>query len=363
MRIPFKSGAAFLAFALAPFTLHAQTAPPVSSFFLGFDGLFLAQQSPDWPSSHSFGLQEAHLSLSGTVDPTWNLFGDLVFQDDSVEAEELFATTTAIPNVFIRVGKIYLSFGKHATLRAYAYPFIPEPMVVENTLGDDGLRDDGLEATWTPPSLPWDLELTLGAYQAIGTGAGLPLDLGSASSDNIPYLAHLKNVFSLDDNTTLEAGASALAGMGTDSLHHGVVGADLTLKSLPAGRVDGTGFILQGEYQDRFAYDQNGNVSPGADGWYASFQYRWSPEWWSGLRAEEAFNSTTGDLEGDGASGLLSGHLQRGCLDVAWVPSESSFIRAEYDLTREDNATGTLWDHRILLQLNYSLGFRTKKAN
>ena len=360
MRLPFVSRAAFLALTLAPFALHAQSTPPVSSFALGFDGLLLAQGSPDWPSAHTLGLQEAHLSLSGMVDPTWDVFSDLVFQDNSVQAEELFATTTAIPNLRIRVGKLYLSFGKHATLRTYAYPFIPEPLVVENALGDDGFQDAGVEVTWIPPSLPWDLELTLGGYQAVNSGQ---LDLGSPSADNIPYLVHLKNLFNLDDQTTLEAGASGLSGAGSDGLHHVVAGADLTLKSLPAGRADGDGFILQGEYLDRFAYDSNGDLFPGSDGWYAAFQYRWSPEWWSGLRVEEAFNSTTEDLELDSPAGFQTGHLQRGCLDLAWVPSESSFIRVEYDLTREDNVTGTLWDHRVLLQLNYSLGFRTKKAN
>jgi hypothetical protein len=349
-----------VATSLSPCFVLAQGQPAPMNFTLGLDALALLQAAPDSPRPSRFEFQEADLSFSGTVDPTWSFFSNLVFVDGEVDPEEVFGATNAIPDLQVRVGKGYVSFGKHGLLRTYAYPFIREPLAIENSLGDDGLKATGVEATWTTP-LPWDCELLLGGYQAIGPSAECPLDLGSNAYDNIPYLGHLKNLFEIDDNTSLEIGASGLNGMGADGLHHFVGGADLTLKGLPPRDSNAVGWILQGEYLQRMSYS-GGFTGYDSEGWYGSLQFRWAASWWTGLRLEEVFDGMTEDLEEDG-SGLIPGHLQRACLNVAWVPSESSFVRAEYDLTRRDDGSGGyLMDHRVLVQMNWNIGFKTSHA-
>ncbi len=326
-------------------------------FTLGFDGLFLGQAASDSPQPSQFAFQQADLTLSGTVDPTWNLFGDLRINSGGLSPEEVFAVANPLPWLRLRAGEMYVPVGKQALLRPYAYPFVREPLAVENTLGDDGLNEAGVEATVTAP-FPWDCELVLGGYQEAGAKGDSPLDLGGTSYDNFPYLLHLKNQFDLGDDTTLEAGGSSLTGMGSNGIHNAVYGADLTFQFLSTGDDAAGGVIVQTEYLNRLSYDSTGTYAPGSDGWYASLQYRWTPIWWSGVRAEEEFHGSTNDLEEDSNAGSQPGHLQRLCVNLAWVPSDSSFIRVEYDLTREDPDGGgaTLWDHRILIQLNTSIG-------
>jgi hypothetical protein len=231
---------------------------------------------------------------------------------------------------------------------------------MENTIGGEGFGDVGLEAGWLTP-LPWYCELTLGAYQSVVSDA---LDLGSSAHENVPYLAHLKNLWDLDENTTLELGASGLNGAGTDERHHMAYGADLTIRNVPLRESNQRGWILQGEYLARDSWNADDTFNAhDADGWYASFQYRWSQNWWTGIRVEEAFHSLTETLV-DPAGDPIPGHVQRASANIAWVPSEFSVIRAEYSLERSDadDASGTAWDHRFMVQLNYTIGFHPPHA-
>ena len=52
------------------------------------------------------------------------------------------------------------------------------PVIMANTIGNEGFKDAGLEVAWLTP-LPWFAELTGGAYQGIATlKAEDPVDLG-----------------------------------------------------------------------------------------------------------------------------------------------------------------------------------------
>src|SRR5438093_230152 len=76
-----------------------------------------------------------------------------------------------------------------------------------------------------------------------------------------PSLGHLKNQFDLDDNTTMELGASALSGFGTDGLHHLDYGTDLTFRNVPLRQSNQRGWILQMEYLARDAWNNDGSFS------------------------------------------------------------------------------------------------------
>jgi hypothetical protein len=228
---------------------------------------------------------------------------------------------------------------------------------MSNTIGGEGFKDAGLELGWLTP-LPWYSELTLGAYQAAGIDGDHPLDFGSSHHDNIPALARLRNQFDLDDDTTMELGASGLTGFGADGLRHAAYGADLTFRNVPLRQSNQKGWVLQGEYLARDAWNpDNSFAGHEADGWYASFQYRWSQNWWTGARVEEAFHSAAEIL--DQVRSGLTGHVQRASANISWLPSEFSEIRAEYSFGKADpdDHSGTVWDHRALIQFNYIIGF------
>lgn len=351
----------------APLSAQAQTRSIISNLAnpaIGMSALFLAQAAPQVDSPYGIKFQEAELSVISTVDPYWTLAANLVFEGDpatgipdSVSAEEAYATTDSIPNITFKIGEIRAAFGKHGLLHTHAFPFIQAPIIMGNTLGQEGFKDAGVEAAWLTP-LPWYCELTLGGYGPVAASGDHPLDFNSSSHDNIPYLLHLKNLFDVDDDTTMELGGSALTGMGDDGLHHAVYGADFTLRNVPLQQSNQKGWILQSEYIKKVAFDGSGAFSPQAEGWYASFQYRWGQEWWSGIRAEECYGATP-DLDVDSTENSLSGNVKRASINVAWLASEFSQIKAEYSYAQNDAGQS---DNRAMLQFNYVIGFHPPHA-
>jgi hypothetical protein len=334
---------------------------------IGMSALFLGQEAPNVSQSGLNGIQfqEAELSVISTVDPYWTLAANLVFGadpahgiPDSVEAEEAYATCDSIPDIQLKVGEMRAQFGKHGLLHTHAFPFIQAPIIMGNSIGMEGFKDAGIQAAWLTP-LSWFSELTVGAYTPVaddesenGGQGNHPLDFNSPSHDNIPYLAHLKNLIDVDDDTTMELGASDLTGMGDDGLHHAVYGADLTFRNVPLRESNQKGWILQGEYIKKVSYN-DGVYNQETDGWYGSFQNRLSQEWWTGVRYEQCFNATP-DTQVDPTENSLPGHVQRVSADIAWLASEFSEVRAEYSFARND--AGSV-DNRAMLQFNYVIGF------
>src|SRR5207244_2954081 len=191
---------------------------------------------------------EAEISLISVVDPYWTFVSNIVFiGDGTVDPEEVWVRSVSIPGLQLKLGKLRGTFGKHGLLHTHAFPFIQAPIVMANTIGDEGFKDAGLEAAWLTP-LPWFAELTGGAYQAIATDDEHPLDLGSSRHDNVPFLGHFKNQFDLNDVTTLEVGQSFVQGRGSDGDLHSAFGADVTVRNVPARNSNRRGWILMGEY-------------------------------------------------------------------------------------------------------------------
>jgi hypothetical protein len=343
---------------------NAQTRSIISNLAnpaIGMSALFLEQAAPDLntPGSTSPGFQEAEISIISTVDPLWTLAGNFTFDAGSGVAEEAYATTDSVPGIQFKIGEFRATFGKHGMLHTHAFPFIQAPLIMSNSIGEEGFKNAGLEAAWMSP-LPWYCELTLGGYRQVEATPDHPLNFNGGAMGSIPYLAHLKNLFDVDDDTTMELGASDLTGMGDDSLHHAVYGADFTLRNVPLRQSNQRGWILQGEYIKKVSYN-DAVYNQESDGWYASFQYRLSQEWWSGIRAEEAFN-TVSDISDNPTDTYLSGHVQRASVNVAWLPSEFSELKLEYGLAQTANGGPSQVDNRVMLQFNYIIGFHPPHA-
>ena len=343
---------------------NAQTRSIISNLAnpaIGMSALFLGQAAPNLTAPGSTGpsFQEAEISLISTVDPLWTLAGNFTFDAGSGLAEEAYAITDSIPSIQIKVGEFRAAFGKHGTLHTHAFPFIQAPIIMSNTIGEEGFKDAGIEAAWMTP-LPWYCELTLGGYRQIAVTPDHPLNFNGGSMDNIPYLIHLKNLIDVDEDTTMELGGSDLTGMGDDGRHHSVFGADLTFRNVPLRQSNQRGWILQGEYIRKVS-DVGDIYNHESDGWYASFQYRLGQEWWSGIRAEEAFNSVS-DISENPTDTSLAGHVQRASINVAWLPSEFSELKLEYGLAQTANGGPAQVDNRVMLQFNYIIGFHPPHA-
>jgi hypothetical protein len=345
-----------------PATAAAQTSTMFSNLAnpaIGMNALFDGQAAPTLDEPYGLKFDSAEISLIAVVDPYWTLVSNIVFNGDgTVDPEEVWARSTNIPAIQLKLGKIRGTFGKHGLLHTHAFPFIQSPIVMPNTIGEEGFKDAGVEAAWLTP-LPWYAELTGGVYQAIPADADHPLDFGSKSHGNVPYLFHFKNQLDLNDATTAEIGLSTLQGDGSDGRQHGAYGADLTFRNVPLKHSNSRGWILQGEYLQKGS-GAGGDYVREQDGWYASAQYRLSQLWWVGVRGEQSRDSFT-DFMVDAADKPVSGTVNRASANIAWAPSEFSFVRLEYSHSKADAGVHPT-DDRILLQLSYTIGYHPAHA-
>lgn len=351
----------FAALMCAPAPATAQTSAMYSNLAnpaLGMNALFSGQAARNLDQPYGLQFDGAEISLISVVDPYWTLQSNIVFTPDGVDPEEVWVRSTNLPGVQVKLGKLRGTFGKHGLLHAHAFPFVQAPIVMANTIGEEGFKDAGLEASWLTP-LPWFSEVTGGIYQAIVADDEHPLDFGSTRHDNVPFLGHFKNVFDLNAATTLELGQSILQGRGTEGNVHGAYGADVTVRNVPPSNSNRRGWILQGEYI------QKGSSAAGAyareqDGGYASFQYRLSQIWWIGVRGEQARKSFT-DFLVDEAGAPIPGRVTRASANIAWTPSEFSFVRLEYSHASADKGVHRS-DDRLMIQMSYTIGFHPAHA-
>jgi len=351
----------FAALVCMPALATAQTSSMFSNLAnpaIGMNGLFTGQAAHNLDEPYGLHFDEAEISLISVVDPYWTFVSNIVFVGDgSVDPEEVWVRSTNIPSLQLKLGKLRGTFGKHGLLHTHAFPFIQAPVVMANTIGNEGFKAAGTEVAWLTP-LPWFAELTGGAYEAIAPDADHPLDFGSSAHDNVPYLVHFKNQFDVNSSTTLELGQSTLQGRGTDGHHHAAYGADVTFRNVPATNSNRRGWILQGEYLQKGS--TIGKYVREADGGYASFQYRLSQIWWMGIRGEQARDSFT-DFVVDETGASLPGKVTRGSVNIAWVPSEFSFIRLEYSHAKADVGIHPN-DDRLMVQMSYTIGYHPAHA-
>jgi hypothetical protein len=341
-------------------------AGPASSMFsnlanpaIGMNALFTGQAAPTQNQAYGLGFDDAEVSFISVVDPYWTFSSNIVFlPEGTVDPEEIWVRSLNIPSVQLKLGKLRGTFGKHGLLHTHAFPFIQAPIIMSNSIGEEGFKDAGVEAAWLTP-LPWYAELTGGVYQAVGPDVDHPLDLGSTRHDNIPLLGHFKNLLDVNDATTLEIGASILRGRGTDDHIHGVYGGDATLRNVPARNSNRRGWILGTEYLQKGSL-VNGAYVREQDGGYASFQYRLSQIWWAGVRGEEARQSFT-DFVVDETGAPVAGKVRRASANIAWAPSEFSFIRLEYSHSEADAGVHPT-DDRIMVQFSYTIGHHPAHA-
>jgi hypothetical protein len=347
----------------APGLVTAQTTSSMFSNLanpaIGMNSLFSFQAAHNLNRAYGLQFDEAEISLISVVDPYWTFSSNIVFVGDgSVDPEEVWARTTSIPSIQLKLGKLRGTFGKHGLLHTHAFPFIQAPVIMANTIGEEGFKDAGVEVAWLTP-LPWFSELTGGAYQALAADGEHPLDLGSTQHDNVPLLGHFKNVFDVNEETTMELGQSILTGRGVDDHRHDAFGADLTFRNVPAKNSNRRGWILQGEYLQKGS-DVTGKYRREQDGGYASFQYRLSQVWWAGIRGEQARDSFA-DFMVDAAGDPVAGKVTRGSANLAWTPSEFSFVRLEYSHAKADAGVHPT-DDRIMIQLSYTIGYHPAHA-
>lgn len=324
---------------------------------IGINTLFLYQNSnrgneTSVENPNGLRLQETELQFSSDVDPYWRFASTFSLHqeyDDSTtpvtrefifEPEEIFAESLDLPLVTFKLGKFKTAFGKHNTLHTHAYPFVDAPLINQYLLGDEGLNDVGISASFLLPT-SWFSEFTIQGIS--GQGEGLDY-FNSTSANDTVAIGHFKNLWDINSELTFELGLSAASGRNIDKSDTTITGGDLTFKwrSNESTAVSWSTEIIERK-QNRATFNEK---ALGVATWV---QYQFSRRWWAQARTE-LLEFKEQDLS---ATTLLPEKLEKQSILIGYIPSEFSGIRLQYDQLKDGSAED---EKRALLQFNYSIG-------
>jgi hypothetical protein len=164
----------------------------------------------------------ADFFISFSRDPVTHNYG--------VDVEEGYLTTLSLPaRLQLKVGKFKEALGRINTVHAHALPFIDMPNAFVNYFGEEGLNDDGASLSWLLPNKAFYQELIF----QVTAGLSESPTFMRGDNNHLIYLGHLKNFFTLSDNSTLELGLTGITGPNDSSLTSNIGAADLTFKWKP----------------------------------------------------------------------------------------------------------------------------------
>ena len=181
-------------------------------------------------------LNETEMSFQAVVDPYVRADFFLSFGRDpetgkyGVEVEEGYLTTLSLPaRLQLKLGKFREAVGRINTVHPHALPFIDLPNAYVNYFGEEGLNDEGLSISWLVPNKKFYQELV---FQATSGFSETPT-FYRGDNNRFTYLGHLKNFFTLSDNSTLELGITGITGPNDSSRTTNIGSLDLTYKWKP----------------------------------------------------------------------------------------------------------------------------------
>ncbi len=341
---------------------------------------FLPSGGEVGPVKRSFGLGESELALSGNIDPYFRGVAFLALTpEDTVEVEEAYFQTLALPQGLILKGGRFLSgIGYQNEVHPHAWDFQDAPLPYKAFLGGR-LRQDGVQLRWIAPT---DTYIELGAE--VGSGDQFPgNDRSKNGAGGTAAFAHIGG--DIGESYAWRAGLSHYRTSARDRTYEDIdaTGATVSnaytgnarlwaldgiLKWAPNGNASQTNFKLQGEY---FRLKQDGtlafNSNAAADGlrleqsgWYVQGVWQFVPRWRLGYRYDELRHGTvTNALVNNGTATaadfpLLARHNPtRNTVMLDWSPTEFSRIRLQL---ASDKSRAEATDNQVILQYIYSLG-------
>ena len=334
------------------------------------------------PRNRGFSIPDAEISIVGAVDPYFKAVVDIGFSvdgngDTGVELEDAYLMTSDLPwNLQARAGEIYANFGRQNTQHAHAWDFVDQPIILNRTMGPDGLRNPGAQINWLAP-LPVFTELSLGIFNGAGEtafsyrnlGEEGPLggteihgrrtqDYGMNGPGDLLYVPRVAVSFDLTPNQTVVAGVSA--GFGANdtgpSQYTRVYGFDLYWKWKSPRANKGFPFVswqTEGAYQVFEAGSDPVAGLPSENlrdyGFYSQVLWGFKPRWVVGLRGEWA----NGNQAIFDPNDVYRGERIRVSPNLTWYVSEFSKIRLQYNYDYGHNfgVANSIW-----LQLEFLLG-------
>ena len=307
-----------------------------------FGGTYRSRENdnPDAEVKTGLKVQEIELQFSANVDKWLNANIRFTFEEDEFELEEAFVDVLLMDRFALRAGQFFTHLGKHNLLHQHQFPFIDAPLVNQELFGEEGLLEVGAGLNYLVP-LPWYSELIFELLE--GNNENL---FDAPLNDDFAYLIHTKNLWDLDEDTTLELGGTYVTGRngatgGGAHSQSEIAGANLTVKWKPAERLRYQTLVWQTEYIGSWRETGPGAPDENLGGIYSYLQYQFLERWWVQGRYDYlGLHRTAGLNEKHKYSAL-----------VGYVPSEFSAVRLQYSFLDDIQD-----EHQLLLQLNFSLG-------
>ncbi len=334
------------------------------------------------PTSRGFTLPNAEIALDGAVDPYFKGFANIVLKLDNdggteIELEEAYGQTTSLPaNLQLKAGQFFAAFGRHNPQHPHQWAFVDQPLILNRTMGPDGLRNVGAQLSWLAP-LPFYTEASVGMFNGQGEtatsfrspgeddGAGVNRYLGRATRDrnlrgvgDLLYVPRLASSFDLTDEQTIVAGVSGAFGPNNAGNHTRteIYGVDLYWKWKPANAQQGFPFV---SWQTEVLYRKFNAAAEAAVplpaetirdyGFYSQLMWGFRPRWITGLRGEWV----SGNNSAIDRTDIFRGDRTRISPVLTWFPSEFSKIRLQYNYDQGQHFSD---EHSIWLQFEFLLG-------
>jgi hypothetical protein len=241
-----------------PYALYERRGPGQLLFDMGVTGDFvgnLTQKNVQKNQGGSFpGLEnlffprEVEVSFFGQIDPYARAEVRVeTGQEDrngemTVNLAEANLTLMALPyGTQLKMGKMRNRFGYLNEIHAHDWPFTDNPNVLQQFFGQEGLVENGFEATWVP-SLPFYVQLLGGVFNGQNDVA-----FGRNQISNPLATGRLRTFFDFDEWGAIQLGASIAAGQTPEQKSSTIIGWDAKYKYTPPGWQHAA-FTVIGEY-------------------------------------------------------------------------------------------------------------------
>ncbi|MEW6040257.1 MAG: hypothetical protein AB1633_01925 [Elusimicrobiota bacterium] len=315
-------------------------------------GDFYGKISKDNPPDDGFFVREIELALQGYIYPEMraDIFLAMHRHEDVLEpelCEGYVSFLKLLGGLSMKMGKIHVDFGKINRVHQHARPYVDQPTVITNFLGDHGLVGEGLSLSYLLP-LPVFLEFDVGAWRIPAhthkpEETKLQTPLVDSDGNNIDEIlvpgecgdefGLAENVwtgriwasFATGDTSELEFGLNGAKGMGSHYLHHldraEVTGADGTFRFWISSFKR---LILQTEI-----LNLTRTVPPGIlsrQGFYSYFGYQFSKYWEAGLRYDNTDNAFPVNVRTNLISVVITNKL-----------TETTMLRLQYGYEPDTN--------------------------
>jgi len=186
------------------------------------------------PRQNGFTLRAVELSFSGSYDPYFDAFVNIVYQltpggESKIELEEAWLQSKRLFGfATLKAGLFLTPFGLTNPVHAHEWDFQTQPIVNSRLFGEDGHRGVGFQAKLDLPT-PWRSHLILGAQNARGETqasflandefyeerpiGGYAFRAGEINGlSRMVFFARFANTLMLAPNTALQLGASGMIG-------------------------------------------------------------------------------------------------------------------------------------------------------